>query len=195
MSNINYLSINENFPVPGQDNDTQVFRDNFDTIKQSLRVAGEEVSDLQDNAARTDVDNDFNNKIIQRAVLQDVTNRKLEGGSINNVTHTIDFQNGGYQVFSFAQNVTISFQNFPNSTSTPEAVGKVTLELYSSQEGSSVDIAFNTVGGTVLKKSSNFPGTLSVDSALAGGTNNPVIIEVWAHSSDKIFLNYLGQFS
>ena len=37
-STINYLGINENFPVAGQDNDTQVFRDNFDTIKQALVV-------------------------------------------------------------------------------------------------------------------------------------------------------------
>ena len=56
MSNINYLSINENFPVPGQDNDTQVFRDNFDTIKQSLRIAGEEITDLEDNGARIHID-------------------------------------------------------------------------------------------------------------------------------------------
>jgi hypothetical protein len=195
MSNINYLSINENFPVPGQDNDTQVFRDNFDTIKQSLRIAGEEVTDLQDNAARTDLDNDFNNKLIQRAVLQDVTERKLNGGNINNVIHSIDFQNGSYQVFSFGQNVTISFQNFPNSASTPEAVGKITIELYSNEEGQPRTIIFNTVGGTVIRKSTNFPTTLTVSSAIAGGTNSPVIIEAWAHSSDKIFLNYLGQFS
>lgn len=195
MSNINYLSINENFPVPGQDNDTQVFRDNFDTIKQSLRIAGEEINDLQVNAARTDLDNDFNNKIVQRAVLQNVTERKLDGGSIDNPSHFVDFENGSYQVFSFAQSTTISFQNFPDNTTTPEAVGKITLELYSSLEGNNVNISFNTISGTVLKKSSNFPATLTLNSALSGGTNNPVIVEVWAHNSDKIFLNYLGQFS
>ena len=32
MSDINYLNINENFPVAGEDNDTQVFRSNFNTI-------------------------------------------------------------------------------------------------------------------------------------------------------------------
>ena len=195
MSNINYLSINENFPVPGQDNDTQVFRDNFDTIKQSLRIAGEEINDLQVNAARTDLDNDFNNKIVQRAVLQNVTERKLDGGSIDNPSHFVDFENGSYQVFSFAQSTTISFQNFPDNTTTPEAVGKITLELYSSLEGNNVNISFNTISGTVLKKSSNFTATLTLNSALSGGTNNPVIVDVWAHNSDKFFLNYLGQFS
>jgi len=133
--------------------------------------------------------------VLQRAVLQNVTERKLSGGTIDNVSHTIDFENGSYQIFSFAQNTTVSFQNFPDNATTPEAAGKITLELYSSQEGNNVDVSFNTVGGTVIRKSSNFPGTLTLSSALASGTNNPVIIDVWAHNSDKVFLNYLGQFS
>ena len=67
MSNINYVSINENFPVAGQDNDTQVFRDNFDTIKTSLRYAKEELEIFQDSAtgaARLNQSNNFNQNII-----------------------------------------------------------------------------------------------------------------------------------
>lgn len=41
------LSINTQYPVPGQDNDTQGFRDNFGRIQQSLTVAAEEITDLQ----------------------------------------------------------------------------------------------------------------------------------------------------
>jgi len=194
VSNINYLSINENFPVPGQDNDTQVFRDNFDTIKQSLRIAGEEITDLEDNGARTDVDNDFNNKVIQRAVFQNTTVKKLEGGLIQNSVHSIDYENGSYQVFRFAQNVNIDFLNFPDSDSEPAAMGKITLELYS--DGTARTLSFGTVGGTVIKRSSNFPSPLIVSSAeTSGGGGNPHIIEVWKHKSDRIFLNYLGQFS
>lgn len=192
MSEINYLSINENFPVAGQDNDTQVFRDNFDTIKQSLRIAGEEVADLQDNTARTDVDNDFNQKIIQRAVFQNTTQRKLDGGNIQTVSHTVDYENGSYQIFRFSQNTTVQFQNFPNTDSVPAATGKLTLELYS--DGAERVLTFSSVGGTVIKKSANFPTSFVVDSAESGG-GDPHFVEVWAHSSDRIFLNYLGKFS
>jgi hypothetical protein len=192
MSDINYLSINENFPVAGQDNDTQVFRDNFDTIKQSLRIAGEEVTDLQDNTARTDVDNDFNNKIVQRAVFQNTTEKKLDGGSIQTATHTIDYENGSYQIFRFNQNTNIQFQNFPNTESVPAAVGKLTLELYS--DGPERVLTFSSVGGTIIKKSANFPVSFVVDSAESGGGDSHMV-EVWAHSSDRIFLNYLGKFS
>ena len=194
MSDINFLGINENFPVSGQDNDTQVFRDNFDTIKQSLRIAGEEITDLEDNAARTDVDNDFNNRIVQRAVFQNTTDRKLDGGNIQNVSHTIDYENGSYQIFRFSQNTNIQFQNFPDTSSSPAAVGKITLELYS--DGAERVLTFSTVGGTVIKRSANFPSSFIVDSAAtSSGGGDPHIIEVWQHSSDRIFLNYIGQFS
>lgn len=194
MSEINYLSINENFPVPGEDNDTQVFRDNFDTIKQSLRIAGEEVTDLQDNVARTDVDNDFNNKLIQRAVFQNTTNKKLDGGSIQTPTHTVDYENGNYQIFRFSQDTDIQFQNFPDDNAVPASVGKITLELYS--DGSNRTLTFVTTSGTVIKKSANFPSPFVVDSAeTSAGGGDPHVIEVWAHKSDRIFLNYVGKFT
>ena len=193
MSDINYLSINENFPVAGQDNDTQVFRDNFDTIKQSLRIAGEEVTDLQDNTARTDLDNDFNSKLIQNAVLQNVRDSKSDLGSIQTSVHDIDYLNGNYQIIRFAgelTNFTVTFSNFPDDDSQPAALGKITLEIY----GDNKTITFSTVGGTVIKKSANFPVSFVVDSAESGG-GNPHFVEVWKHSSDRIFINYLGQFS
>lgn len=194
MSDINFQSINENFPVPGQDNDTQVFRDNFDTIKQSLRIANDEITDLQDNTARTDQDTDFNNNIIKRAVLQNTTEKMLPGGNITNTIHSIDFENGSYQIFRFSQNTSIQFENFPDSTSNLNAVGKITLELYS--DGEERILTFSTSGGTVIKTSQNFPTPFIVDSEDSGpGGGNPQIIEVWQHSTNKIFLNYVGKFS
>jgi len=67
-------------------------------------------------------------------------------------------------------------------------VGKATLELYG--DGTARTITFTVTGSTVLKKSAGFPGSLTVTSA-----TNPVIIEVWQHSTDMIFLNYLGAYS
>jgi hypothetical protein len=40
-------SIDAQFPVPGQDNDTQGFRNNFGNIKNALDIAASEISDLQ----------------------------------------------------------------------------------------------------------------------------------------------------
>jgi len=38
-SNINFSSIDETFPIAGKDNDSQGFRDNFQSIKNSLEAA------------------------------------------------------------------------------------------------------------------------------------------------------------
>ena len=189
-SNINYLSINENFPIAGQDNDTQVFRDNFDTIKTNFRYAQEEINDLQVNTAKVNEDNDFANKIIQRAVFQNNTERRIDAGAVTASPTTIDFENGPYQVFRIGANLTFDFLNFPTNVNpllTP-GVGKVTLELYG--DGSTRTVSFATTGGTVIKKNSDFPTSLTVSS-----TDNPIFIEIWQHDSDMIFLRYLGQFS
>jgi hypothetical protein len=110
-SNINYLSINENFPVAGEDNDTQTFRDNFDTIKTSLRAGQEEITTLQANTAKTNEDNDFEDNEISRAVFRDVMDQRFDGGVITLPTTllTVDYENGGYQVFRFSANMNIDF--------------------------------------------------------------------------------------
>ena len=134
-SNINYLSINENFPVAGQDNDTQVFRDNFDTIKTSLRVAKEEITNIQDFGARLDTDNDFGSNTVQKAVLLNSGFFYQDLNTADAATREIDFTKGSYQKLIANQDVTLSFTQFPydpNATDTvTSAVGKVTVELYS----------------------------------------------------------------
>ena len=192
-SNINYLSINENFPVAGQDNDTQVFRDNFDTIKTSLRNAKDEITDLQDDSAKLNLDNDFGLKKIQRAVLQNNRTQKFNGGTVTATPTTIDYENGDYQIYNIGASLSMDFLNFPgdpvfSAEVTPIGMGKVTLELYST--GGSYTLSFTTSGGTVIKKDPNFPGTVTIDSA-----SDPVFIEVWRHSADVIFMRYLGKYS
>jgi len=193
-SNINYLSINENFPVAGEDNDTQTLRDNFDTIKTSLRAGQEEITALQANTAKTNQDNDFEDNQISRVVFRDVMDQRFDGGIITLPTTmlTVDYENGGYQVFRFSANMNIDFQNFPenSSASGPIGCGRMTLELYG--DGSARTLTFITSAGTNLRRNSGFPqgGTVVVTSTTA-----PIIIEIWRHNATNIFMNYLGQFS
>ena len=189
MSNINYVSINENFPVAGQDNDTQVFRDNFDTIKTSLRYAKEELEVFQSSttgAARLNQSNDFNQNVISNAVLQGNRDALFDGGNYAAPTLDVTYTNGSYQIYKFGANVEINFLEFPENE-TPAGVGKVTLELYS--DGSSRTITFKSIGGLVYKKNAAFPSTLTLTSA---NQSDPVIIEVWRYKSSTIFLNYVG---
>lgn len=194
MSNINYLSINENYPVAGVDNDTQTLRDNFDTIKTSLRVAGEEITDLQENGARTDEDNNFGLNIISNAVLENVRDQKYDAGAPVTVNSTIDFLNGSYQIYRIGASLNIDFLNFPGdpvltAETVPIGVGKVTLELTGGTDESVVTVGFLTSNGTVIKKDPEFPSVLTLNS-----TTDPVIIEVWRHSQETIYMRYLGKF-
>ena len=189
---LNFAAINENFPVAGQDNDTQVFRDNFDTIKTNFSAAKTEIEDLQDNVARTDVDSDFNYNVATAVTLQDAYLRKKDyGAAIVVGTQDVSFKQAMYHIIKFGTNCAIQFTEFPVAAVDVTGLGqmgKATLELYG--DGTARTITFTLTGSTVLKKSAGFPGSLTVTSA-----TNPVIIEVWQHSEAIIFLNYLGVYS
>ena len=189
---INFAAINENFPVAGQDNDTQVFRDNFGTIRDNFETAKTEITDLQDNAARTDEDNDFLYNVVGSLTLQDAYLRKKDYGSaIVAGTQDISFKQAMYHVVKVGANTSLSFTEFPTGAVDLTGlgqIGKATLELYG--DGTTRTITFTTTGGTVIKKSPGFPGSVTVTS-----DTNPVIIEVWQHSATVIWMNYLGLYS
>ena len=96
-----------------------------------------------------------------------------------------------YHIIKFGTNCAIELIEFPTAAVDVTGlgqVGKATLELYG--DGTTRTITFTLTGSTVLKKSPGFPGSLTVTSA-----TNPVIIEVWQHSEDIIFLKYLDVYS
>ena len=194
MSQINFASINENFPVAGQDNDTQISRDNFDTIKTNFRYAQEEISDLQDNTVRTDQENDLNNNVITSAVFRNNRDAILDGGALAVNQVSIDYSNGNYQIFRVGINATLIFQEFPTNISFPRGVGKVTLELYS--DGAARTVTLDPSNAVVYKKkSSDSNFTWTNNTFTLSSSSNPVIIEVWRHNSETIFVNYLGTFA
>jgi hypothetical protein len=47
MSNLNYEEIDAEYPIAGQDNDSQGFRGNFAAIKSSLLTAQADLTELQ----------------------------------------------------------------------------------------------------------------------------------------------------
>ena len=199
MSNINYLNINENFPVAGQDNDTGVFRDNFDTIKNSLRIAKDEIAALEAATAglalteTTDGEgSDFNLRRIENALLKYNRIEKFNGGSTTEDI-TIDYQNGGYQIYEIADDIQMQFLNFPGdpvyvNEDTPVGMGAVRLELYGDTTERTITLI--TSGGTVIKTDPTFPTPFTVTSR-----SDPIFIDVWRHSNEVIYIRYLGQYS
>jgi hypothetical protein len=192
-------NIDVNFPVAGQDNDTQTFRDNFDTIYNGLYEANRELTDLLENTSKTDTDNSFNYKLISEAYTQNFITRKRQI-VVTSANREIDFEQGQYQIVRIQENSNLVFRNFPTlddpDINVVSGVGKVTLEIYLDTAATeNKTIIFTTEGGTVFKKNSTFPVVGANPQITLSSKTNPVIIEVWQHDSDNIFLNYLGSFS
>ena len=123
MSTINTNGIDVNYPIPGQNNSTQGFRDNFTAIKTNLNTAGTEITDLQNKVvlksalANTVLNNDMANTLIANAsTLQfRATTYNLGNALVDNVT--VDCSLGDLQYGNLAGNVVLNFGSWaPTNT-------------------------------------------------------------------------------
>lgn len=119
-SNINPNNIDGSYPVAGQDNSSQGFRDNFTNIKVNFQYAAEEIDDLQSKAllkaalSGSTLDNNMNNNLIYAANIQDFSatavNLGATSGSID-----LNYAAGHYQTISTSGSVSLTFSNFPSA--------------------------------------------------------------------------------
>ena len=94
--------INVNFPVAGEDNDSQGFRSNFSRIQNAFLSASKEITELQTNSVSLGDQNDFSNNVIKRAALQGGSEIVNDAGSFDGTTATItvNYAEGSYQQYS-----------------------------------------------------------------------------------------------
>lgn len=187
-SNIISSTIDADFPIAGQDNDSQGFRDNFSIIKTSLAAANTEVTALQDNAAFTNTDNNFLGKKLIRPELDQYTEKVKAQETITLSNATIDYTFGHYQRFIITgTNVSFTLSGFP----APGANGNYTrmvVELLAD----GTDRTITWLGAdTAFKFDAAWPSTFNVTSS-----TDPVIVEFFTYDGgDIIFGRYLGQFT
>lgn len=113
--------INDGFPVPGTDNSTQGFRDNFKNIKQSLDYTDQEVYNIKLNSVvTTNPVNDFNDNIVKQAVFQDCSSKVNDASAdIQTGDFTIDYRLGNYQKYQVNSGTHIIFiENWPGENKT-----------------------------------------------------------------------------
>ena len=120
-SNINPNNIDGSYPVAGQDNNSQGFRDNFTNIKVNFQYAEEEINDLETNsilkAALTGstLDNNMGNNTIYAVNLNDVSTTRIAATGTSG-TVTLNYASGQYQtVAPSTGSITLAFTNFPAS--------------------------------------------------------------------------------
>lgn len=116
-SAINPNLIDGAYPVAGQDNNSQGFRDNFTNIKTNFQYAEDEINDLQTNVLLKapltggTLDNNMGNALIYAAKVQAFSATKVSvantSGSI-----TINYQSGHYQSITTSGSISLAFTGF-----------------------------------------------------------------------------------
>jgi len=131
-SAINPNDIDGAYPVAGQDNDSQGFRDNFTNTKTNFQYAADEITDLQNNAilkaalTGTTLDNDMNGSLLYNYESSQVSGTLNAIGTTSG-TVTLDWTNGSYQTLTTSGSVTIGFTNFPAAGVSANIILQITV--------------------------------------------------------------------
>lgn len=118
MSNINTNNIDTNYPVPGINNSTQGFRDNFATIKTNFDTAYTEITELQTSAVfktalpGTTINNDMANTLISNALVRSFRSTTYNLGSSVTGLVTINVNLGDVQYGVVTANTALQFTNW-----------------------------------------------------------------------------------
>ena len=185
ISSIVYGNVDDAYPIAGQDNDSQGFRDNFSAIKIGLQVANTNFTDLSTNTAKLNVNNNFNGVLIDNAVTNRLTGTVNNAGSSSGTVY-VSFDDGEYQVFTITGTSTISFKDWPVS----DRYAKIRVHLVSNLSSQTIS-AFASEGAVTPKFDNSFPGTFTLS-----GTGAPKIVEAWTYNGGAtVYVKYLGEFA
>ena len=127
MSTINTNGINTNYPVPGQNQSSQGFRNNFTAIVTNLNVAATEITDLQNNVvlkaalANTTLNNDMANTLISNASTRSFRATTYNLGNALSGTVAVNASLADVQYGTVSGNVTLQFGNW-SPTGTQQSI-------------------------------------------------------------------------
>jgi hypothetical protein len=131
-SAINPNDIDGAYPVAGQDNDSQGFRDNFTNTATNFQYAADEITDLQNKAVLkaaltgTTLDNNMNGSPLYNFEASQVSGTLVPLGTTSG-TVTLDWSAGSYQTLTTGGSVTLGFTNFPASGVSASIVLRITV--------------------------------------------------------------------
>ena len=169
MSAINTNGINVNYPVPGVNNNSQGFRDNFASIKNNLNTAGTEITDLQNKVvvkqalANTVINNDMANTLISNAATRGFRSTMYNlGGSLSGIV-SVNTSLGDVQFGNVSANTTLQFGNWP-PTGTQ---GSIEIQLSVGNANAYVtfpsELVYNDISGaSIIENGANVGGNLVI---------------------------------
>lgn len=131
-SQINTNGINANYPVPGVNQSSQGFRDNFAQIKSQLDTGASEITDLQSKVIlkaalnNTTLNNDMANALISNAVTSGFRSTTYNLGNALAGTVLVDVNRADVQYGSITGNVVLQFGNWAPTNTQSNVVLRLT---------------------------------------------------------------------
>lgn len=171
-SNINPNNIDGTYPVAGQDNNSQGFRDNFTNTKTNFQYAADEISDLQSNAilksalAGTTLDNDMLGSLVYNGVVADFGLTRVALGTVSG-SQTINYASGHFHTLTTNGSVSLGFSNFP-------AAGTAGIVF--------VQVSISSTSHTLT-----FPSAVSVNAQGIQGLNTSTNVMTFAATGTYLF--------
>jgi hypothetical protein len=157
-SQINYNNIDGTYPIAGQDNSSQGFRDNFTNTKNNFQVAYNEITDLQNKVILASPLNNgiFNNNmqgnLISNPQVQGMREKTYNIGNVSGSIN-VDFNIGSYQTMTLTGSTVIS--SFTNFAQTNGSFARIKIQV-------TVSNAYHTL---------TLPATANINLATLAGIN------------------------
>jgi len=161
-SAINPNNINGAYPVAGQDNNSQGFRDNFTNTATNFQYAANEITALQNNSvlttdlasSTTPVFNNLLTSTLANGYLQNMYTPLVALGTVTGAV-SLDYSLGSYQTATTSGAVTLGFVNFPSAGK----VASMTLQIAVTSVAHTVQlpsaVTVNNIGIQGLNPSTN----------------------------------------
>ena len=187
-SNINPNNIDGSYPVAGQDNNSQGFRDNFTNTGTNFQYAADEITDLQNKAVLkaaltgTTLDNNMNGVLLYNAQVQQITNTVLPLGTLSGSV-TLDYALAS--VFTLTTNgaINLGFSNLPAAGVEASWTINITVASTTHTVTFPTAVSVNAIGIQGLNTSTNLMefaavGTYAFTFSTVNGGSTVGIIEV-----------------
>ena len=190
---INVTDLDKEFPVPGQDNDSQGFRDNFTVIDDNFVAAKARLEDLETNGVRKEANTTFlplatgGTARLINPTLQSHSEVRYDIGDVS-TTATIDFSQGNFQTVNLTDDTELTIEGTPDSGYMQKVVLHITATggTHNLTWDSSITIRFDNESEGFWDRDDQ------QSSPIESGVN---IIELWTYQgSTTFYAKYIGNF-
>jgi len=218
MSNIITTSIDESFPVQGQDNNSQGFRNNFSAIKNALTVAKSEITSLENTSVKNNVGTNFNGNKLENIVFNNVSDLYKNKGIPEDQQISLDVKDAKAFKIKCIGNTTVRFTSWPQNQPSVAKLHKILLHIQFELDPADVNllnyrINFSTdLGGEIRSYRQNtdeyaawryeviaggwYLKPWKYDAVSTNYNDYEHVFEAWSYNNGlAVFIKYLGSFA